>query len=216
MKRFLRLLILFLAAFAFLVQPAVAGTPSTAKKNTWTAKQAFKHGFSGVTFYEDLPLAAAYVNGGGVITTSTTPDLPATAVDNIPAIWYNASTETTSVGWSFILPADYAGSLAFRMMLSSASDTTPASLSIDWDLYINKDNTAFDVTPIAQDAVALASTDTPASKNVALEFTANKTALDSLKAGDLVTVYFWPSDTRSLAAGTGTVEIKGVRRSHKN
>lgn len=158
-----------------------------------------------ITIGEDIPLAALFINGTGPMGAdgTTAPGLATT--DGIPKIVYASSGETTSIGYSFVLPPNYVSGLSFRMLVSSSA-ATPASMSIDWQVFVNKDDTAFDAAPFEQTAVS-PTTDCSAT-NEYLAFTIDATAEAGLAAGDTVTVWFYNADLRA----SGTTEIGSLQK----
>lgn len=156
-----------------------------------------------------LDLASAWLNGTGMLGNdgTTAPGISTTGTDGIPAIVYASSAETASIGWTFSVPADYSTALAFRMLVSTDTNTATSGFGMGWALFSNRDATTFS-NAITQTGVTLpAGTKTPAASNAMLTFTVNATGLAAITAGDWVTVYFWNADTRAAAS---TTEIKGV------
>lgn len=153
-----------------------------------------------------LDLLSAWLNGTGMLGNdgTTAPGVSTTGTDGIPAVVYASSAETASLGWSFAVPADYVGALAFRMLVSSSA-ATPASMSIDWEIWANRTEVVFDAAQFGQTAVS-PTIDLTATNQV-LTFTADATALAGIAAGDIVSVMFWNADTRVAAS---TTEIKGI------
>uniref|UniRef100_A0A6H1ZRK0 Uncharacterized protein n=1 Tax=viral metagenome TaxID=1070528 RepID=A0A6H1ZRK0_9ZZZZ len=155
-----------------------------------------------------LPLAGAYVNGAGIILTTTTPDMPATAVDALPVIVYANSTETTSIGWTFMLPYDYSSGLSFRMMISSSTNSSYASLGVDWNIFVN--DTAAGFSAGSPETVVWNTCPTPSVSNSFLTLTvADAGTVADLQAGDSVTVYFW-NGGGAVGGDAITLEIKNV------
>jgi len=150
-----------------------------------------------------LPLAAAFIDGTGIIGNdgTTAPGLAET--DNVPAIVYATSAETTKIQWTFPLPADYSTGLGFRVLLSS-SDASGANQSIDWQLWVNDDAAAFCITPISQAAVG-STCGTLDTTNDVLTLTMNATGETAVSTGSLITLDIW-----SASSSNGTTEIKGV------
>lgn len=157
-----------------------------------------------------IPLLSAYVNGAGLISTATTPDAPATAVDGLPVIVYAASSETTSIGYTVMLPYDYSSGLSFRIMISSDSSVSYTSLGLDWAVFVNNGSTAFGTgSPEAQ---VMNSEASPSAKNAILTFTvADAGTISLLSAGTTVTAYFWNQDGRSGASKTNEIKAIGAR-----
>lgn len=152
----------------------------------------------------EIPLPAFHINGTGPMGAdgSTAPGIATT--DNIPKIVYASSAETASIGYSFGLPSDYSSGLAFRMLLSSSA-ATPASMSIDWQLFVNRSGVAFDAVPYSQTAISPTLNLTATNENIT--FSADATALAGISAGDIITLWFWNADSRA----EGTTEIGNVQ-----
>jgi len=152
----------------------------------------------------DVPLAGLMINGTGPMGAdgTTAPGLATT--DGIPKVVYASSAEAASIGYTFMVPSDYSTGLLFRAMLSSSA-ATPASMSIGWELYVNKNAVAFDAASYSQTAVSPTTNIT--ATNEYLTFTADATALSGITAGDSVTVWWWNADTRV----SGTTEIGAVQ-----
>ena len=155
-------------------------------------------------------LAGAAIDTAGTVIAmgadgTTAPGIG--AADGVPAIIYAASTEMASVGWSFALPADYVSGLAFRMLISSSSDTSWASLGMCWGLFVNNNAAVFDAASFGQTIVWNTNVNISTS-NSYWTFTADATAAADLAAGDTVTVWFGGGDYRTGDAKT--VEIKMV------
>ncbi len=226
MKRF-RLFILFLAAFAFLVTPVIAGTPSTLKKNVWKAKQVFKQGadFDGqmdftnaaitgtgkitsthianITRSFALPIAGGGVDGGYDVDEGSTPDL--STCDNIPCLVWIDSGETTAVAWTFRLPSDFVSDLVVYAFISSnAANATPANIKLDWAVWMNKKGIAFDGTAVPQAAVG-ATEIAMNTKNDVLTLTSDATAEALYTAGDWITLEFLNASTVD-----DDLELKGL------
>ncbi len=151
----------------------------------------------------DLQLVAAFIDGTGVMgnDASTAPGMAET--DNVPAIVWASSAEQTKVQWTFRRPTDYVSGLGFRILMSASA--TSALQSIDWQLWINDDGTAFDAGAIAQDAVAPASSDYD-TKNEILDLAIDATGESAISAGSFITVDIWNAGTSD-----DTTEIKGIQ-----
>jgi len=209
MKKFKVLSILI--AVVMLAGVAFAETPSTLKRNVWNAKQIFKHGIETNNNTRSIPLQlhAAVTDTGGTIAPigvdgTTAPGIA--AADSVPAIIWATSAEKASIGWSFMLPADYSTGLSFRMLVSSSSNTSYANLGLNWGIFVNNPNTIFDAASYGQTIVMNANPN-PSTSNSYWTFTANTTALADMAAGDTVTVWFGGGDGRTTGA---TTEVKSV------
>lgn len=157
-----------------------------------------------------IPITAVYVNGVGVVSATSSPSLLAVAPGGTPALVYGASTVTTSFGHSFIAPTDYSGAMAFRMFHKTLlAATSPTSFAMDWELWVNKSNTLIDAAPFKQSRVNGGSTEFQTSNQV-MTFTVNTIAIAGIAAGDLVTVYWSPYDTRAVPSALYDFEITGL------
>ena len=152
----------------------------------------------------EIPLAGMFINAAGPMGNDGTTAPGMATTDGIPKVVYASSGETASIGYSFGVPTDYVGALAFRMLVSSSA-ATPASMSIDWEIWVNKNGVVFDAVPFSQTAVS--PTIDNSATNEFLTFTADATALAGIAAGDTITVWFWNADTRA----SGTTEIGALQ-----
>lgn len=196
--------------WTFTHNPTFSGTPS------FTGTPTFSGGLTdatgGVTATEiadvtrsfELPLAAAFIDGTGVMGNdgTTAPGLAET--DNIPAIVYASSAESTKIQWTFKLPADYVSGLAFHVLVSSSAATS-AGQSIDWQFWVNGDDVTFDAAAISQDAVSLTSSTLDASCEL-VTLTIDATGEAAISSGSVLTVDIWNAGTSD-----NTTEIKGVQ-----
>ena len=156
-----------------------------------------------------LQLHAAVTDTAGTIAPigvdgTTAPGIA--AADSVPAIIWATSAEMASIGWSFQIPADYSTGLAFRLLVSSSSDTSYGSLGLNWGLYVNKPNAIFDAASFGQ-TIVLNVNPNISTSNAYWTFTANATALAGIAAGDTVTAWFGGGDGRTTGA---TTEVKSV------
>jgi len=140
------------------------------------------------TIYFDL--GAAAVDGGNDIDDGSAPNL--TTVDNVQAILWDDSGETTAVQWTFPVPADYSTGMVFYAMISS-DDASGAATKLDWALTQNKDATAFG-SPTAQDLVA--STESALNtKNDILTLTPDATGAALFVDGAVITLEVFNAST---------------------
>jgi len=207
MKR-LKYVLLFLAVFAFLITPAIAGTPSTNKRNYWNARQVFKNGVTVDSMPMDifLPMAGWAVDGGDDIDEATAPDIGDD--DSIPSITWDNSGETTAIQQTFRLPGDswtQAVSLVFYVMVSSDTDTNAAGI-LDWRIWVNRDDTVFDAAAIQQTQVAASASGNLSTTHEILTLTCDATCIDALSAGDFITLDLFNATTHA----TANFEIKGA------
>lgn len=153
----------------------------------------------------NLPLAAAFLDGTGVMGNDGTTAPGMAETDNVPAIVYASSAEQVKCQWSFRVPSDYSSGLGFRILMSSSNSTIPASQSIDWQLWVNDDGVAFDAAAIDQDAVSPTSTTFSASNEV-VTLTIDATGESAISPGSFLTVDIWNAGTSDY-----TTEIKGIQ-----
>ena len=152
----------------------------------------------------NLALTEAFLDGTGIIGNDGTTAPGVGETDNIPAIVYASSAESTKCQWTFRVPTDYSSGLGFRILMSS-SNATSTGQSIDWQLWVNDDDVGFDAAAISQDAVSPTSSTLDAS-NELITLTMDATGEAALSAGSFVTVDIWNAGTSD-----NTTEIKGVQ-----
>jgi len=147
-----------------------------------------------------IPLAGVCVSGAPIAADGTSaPGLATT--DGIPAIVW-ADDEVTPIEFTFRIPPGMEGErLGFRGFASTDDATTPPE--IDWALYVNFDNTAFDAAAYAGDAVTLSGISTTKNEMFTLEPTTTMAA--GILSSGWATLTLWPTTT-----GGGTVELKGL------
>ncbi len=152
-----------------------------------------------------LPLGSFNVSGSPIQMDGTSAPGMATH-DSIPKIVW-ATTEVTPIQASFWVPPlkGKNATLAFRINTSGSNATTPGT--IDWQVWINLDGTAFDAAAVAQTAVAVAASTT---LNDSIELIMNDTAVGQLQNGGWVTVDFW-----NTATGGGNMEVSGIQGYYK-
>lgn len=148
-----------------------------------------------------LPLGAAFVDGTGPILSSTAPNL--TTLDNIPAVLWDDSGETTGVTWTFRLPSDFSSGLVVYALVSS-NEASGTGTKLDWQIWVNDDDTGFDAAAIAQNAVECASASLDASNEV-LTLTADATAEAAYTSGSWVSLEFFNASTND-----DDLELKGL------
>ena len=152
----------------------------------------------------NLALTEAFLDGTGIIGNDGTTAPGVGETDNIPAIVYASSAETTKCQWTFRVPDYYSSGLGFRILMSS-DNATSVGQSIDWQLWVNDDATTFDAAAIAQDAVSPTSSALDASNEV-ITLTIDATGEAALSSGSYVTVDIWNAGTSD-----NTTEIKGIQ-----
>ncbi len=157
--------------------------------------------------YIELPLTEFYISDGDAtvlpVTQSTAPGLE---VDNklSDIVW--ADGETTPISTTFRVPPDYSGSGEFRLLTDESNSTTPNE--IDFSVYINKPDTAWDSVATNQTPVALdgtAGTPVVVTLKPATDFS-------NLQPNQYVTLNVWRDNT---AAGTGDLELYHLRFYYK-
>ena len=132
---------------------------------------------------------------GTELTASTAPGLESHN-SSTAIVWSDGETTPSQV--TFKIPSDYASGGAFRAFCDSDAVTTPSQ--VDFNVYLNKDNQAWDGSATNQTPVALArGAGTP--ETVTLSVT---TDFSALAAGDVVTFQSWRDDT---ATGTDNLEL---------
>lgn len=134
-----------------------------------------------------LPLSSFVLETSGIpLAAATEPG--SVKANNVPAAEW-AQGETAKIATHFVVPSDYSSGLAFNCFVSldaSSSDTT-----VDFELFINDADTAYDAAAVGQDPVAVAD-NTANMQEIKLT-----PATDTVSIGDLVTLNVW------RAAGTG-------------
>jgi hypothetical protein len=148
----------------------------------------------------NIPLSAFTIEGTMMDVDGTSAPGIATT-DNVPAIVW-ADDETSAIEYTFRIPPGMEGSrLKFRGFASTDVATTPPT--IDWDLFVNFDGTAFDAAAYGADPVTLTNISTTANETFILE--PDATAQAGLLEGGWVTIRLWNTTT-----GSGTLELKGL------
>jgi hypothetical protein len=142
----------------------------------------------------DLPILSA-TTAGAPLSASTTPKLE---IDNLlPAVvWVDGDASPVQI--TLRVPADYVSGGAFRVFADSSDSTTPEQ--VDFSVYVNGHNTAWDSAATGQTPVALS---TAASTPCVVTLTP-ATDFASLAAGKVVTLNLWRDDDSS---GTGDLEV---------
>lgn len=192
------LVVLFLATIVY----------AAAERVTWFKGNVRVGGNFYSQKYFTLPLTAAFLDGTGIIGNDGTTAPGIAETDNVPAIVYANSGETTKCQWQFRVPGDYTDSLSFRLLLSS-SVATAAQQSIDWQIWVNRDGVAFDAAAIAQSAVS-PTNDTLDGTNEVVTLTLDATGEAAITAGDYLTIDIW-----NAGSSNGTTEIKDIQGYYK-
>ena len=148
-----------------------------------------------------LQLGAGGVDGGNDVDDGSTPDM--TTCDGIPCIVWADSSETTAVGWTFRLPSDFVSGLSVYALVSS-NEASGSGTILDWAVFANLDDTAFDSAPFAQTAVECTSATLDASNEV-LTLTSDATAEAAYVAGAFITLEFFNASTND-----DDLELKGL------
>lgn len=152
----------------------------------------------------DLPLVGAFLDGTGVMGNDGTTAPGMAEVDNVPAIVWASSAEQVKCQWTIRVPDDYISGLGFRILMSSSAATSTGQ-SIDWQFWVNDDDTTFDAAAISQDAVAPTSSTLNASNEV-VTLTIDATGEAAISAGSFLTIDIWNAGTSD-----NTTEIKGIQ-----
>lgn len=123
---------------------------------------------------------------GASVTAATEPG--SVIANNVPAFEW-AQGETAKVGTTFRVPEDYVSGGKF--ICSFSLDAASSDTTVDFEIYVNVDGSAYDAATTNQTPVAMTNT---TANNVALTLTP---ATDTFAAGNFVTFNVW------RAAGTG-------------
>ena len=176
-----------------------AETPSTRKTNVWWMPQLFKH------LVRELPLpgpAGWTVHGSNDVDDATAPS--ATLCDNVPCFLWDNSGETEGILTTFRVPDNYNSGLTLYCLVST--DTAAAGPGLDWKLWENLPNTAFDTSATAQDAV-IAEGDADTSNEV-LVLKINRDGEALMKPGRWITIELF--NAQSKYNTVATTELKAV------
>jgi len=150
-----------------------------------------------------VPIGSVFVDGGNDIDDASTPNI--TTVDNVGAILYDDSGETTGVQFPWAPSANYVSGMQLEVVMSSdVADGTTQYL--DWSVFVQDNDGAF-ATASAQTGVAGTSATLDASNEV-VTLTLNTTADALITAGSsVVTIELWSS---GASGSLGTTEIKNI------
>lgn len=153
-----------------------------------------------------LPLADAFINNSGDPMGKDGTTVPGLAlVDGVPAIVYANSTENQWISWTFRLPDDFTGDLAFRILASGSVGNTWSPPVIQWAILVQSDDTAF--VTVSPDSGSVTLESTANVSNSVLDFALNTAGSSLLSAGRYVTLQL-----RNRAYGlSNTTEIKSVQ-----
>jgi len=160
-----------------------------------------------VVRYIQLPLGGFVSEvSPSVLADLTTTTVPGWEIDDyVPALVW-ADGEVTPAVVSFKIPSDWISGGTFKIWCSESESTTPQQ--VDFEIWVNRDDAAFDAAAVAETPVALATTggNTATNEVVLLD----STTFDSLVAADdWITLKIW-RDNASPPNGTGDLEVKGV------
>lgn len=198
----------FCLTIGLLLIAAMTFAFSTRQRNVWTELQTFNNGIK-AQITRSLPgigagMAGWTVDGGNDIDDASAPNL--TTVDNIPAIVWDSSAEITGIQKTFRLPPDYVPGTALVLYALISSDTAAGTTTgLDWSLWDNADDTAFDAAAIAQSSVMSTSTTLDASNDI-LTLTLDATGIAALIAGHFYTIEVFNATTHVSA----NLELKGL------
>ena len=122
--------------------------------------------------------------------------------DDVPALVWSSSRETSNIQQTFRLKPGYNGLLEFYALFSS--DTNAGlDVGLNWRIWVNGAY-AFDTTPIEQGVVASSGT-THSTSNELLTLTVNATGLAAISIGDWITIEIQNATSHTSA----NFELKG-------
>ncbi len=138
------------------------------------------------------------------ITSTTTPNLAVKSTNAKSAFVEWADGEETPIQKEFKVPSDYRVGGHFKVLVGrSGFGLSPA---IDFEVFVDKDLTAFDVASTNQAAVQLDQTTIGDGSPDQITLTVT-TDFDNLAANDWVTVNFWRDNTNT---STENLEFYGA------
>lgn len=151
-----------------------------------------------------VPLASVFVDGGADIDDASTPAI--TTVDNVGAILYDDSSETTGIQFPWAPSAGYVSGMQLQVVISS--DTADGTTQyLDWSVFVQDDGVIGFGTATAQTGVLGTSSGLDVSNEV-VTLTLNTTADALITAGtSVVTIELWSS---GASGSLGTTEIKNI------
>lgn len=146
-----------------------------------------------------IQLNSVVVDGTGPITSSTTPNL--TTIDNVGAILYDGSSETTEIQFDWYPDTNFSA-MALKMLISSG--TNAQTLGVDWCIWVHGNGVAFP-SATGQTGATFTSSDT---SDVLVSLTLDATGIAAITAGtSAVTIGVW--NNHSVVAAV-TTEIKKI------
>ena len=138
---------------------------------------------------------------GEIVEASAATD-PVIALNNsVPSIvWADADTDW--IAQTFVVPPDYALSGYFEVVAAEATGTA-TDVGVDFDVYINQDNAAWDAAATDQTRVDVGASALPQTLTLTVA-----TDFDSLTAGDAVTLRLTRADG---GVGAESLELYNVK-----
>lgn len=197
---------LFGALFAILLMTSVSQAWMTDSKDyLWNGEHVFQHDVT-TNAQRTIPLflSAGMQDGGSDLDEGSTPTLG--EVDNVPALVWDDSTESTAAQWTFRLPPDFvAGEECGVYAIVSSDDATGSNIALDYAWWVNNDDVVFDATKISEELTWCTSTSLDVSNEI-LDLSAGSTAIAAFTQGTWITFEVYNAST-----GAGdTTEIKGL------
>jgi len=201
--------ILFMSGVAFAeytIHSGRTGTGSSSYGHVGDSTHVWGEGWFNELHYPHripIQLGSVTVDGGNDIDDGSTPAL--STADNVGAILYDDSSETTEIQFNWSPSNGYVSGMQLQVLISSSvADGTTKYL--DWSVFVQDDATAFG-TATAQTGAACTGSAIN-TKNGLITLTLNSTAEALITAGSsVVTVALWNS---GLTGDTGTTEIKAI------
>jgi hypothetical protein len=153
----------------------------------------------------NLPIAAFFTATGTITTISSSSSPSLVLNDALPSFEWSSAQRANAyqVATTFRVPSNYSAGGIFKVLTSQSGTSTPCK--VGFDVYINKDATAYDAAVTTQSPVSIAGSNT---SNSVVTLTVS-TDFNSLTAGDWVTLRIW-----GYSSGTGDstdkLRVKGV------
>jgi len=148
----------------------------------------------------DIQLSSVFVDGTGPISSVSTPNL--TTVDNVGAIVYDTSGETTEIQFQHVPSPAFAGLEV--TVLATSDQVSGITQLIDWSIIYNRKGASIG-TAIAQTGVSFSNQRMDVNVDEC-KLTLNQAGINAVKAGDgVIGINIW-----NAGKSVGTTEIKGI------